>query len=787
MNNEAINIDSGTNSSNAPEVEVMVPVTCIDGANVLDAHCLTVEQRLGAMPGSATIVLKSGRDHNGPITLNGEKAPVQLGHRCVVSVQGQTIHAGTIAIRQDQGQKDEVLYTSYDDRFLLSQIPLRGCMVWDNGLSGHDPDFKYLRRYTLRFNPNGNWNCCPGKFQKNTWPVFAASAIGTRTYETSEDTFPDALGDPGSEVVPWTPRRALQYIWLICHVQHGDVQGIRFEEWRNLTKSKRLLWPIESLTGLSGLDAVNLPKDPLDRKLPDMTLQGESVLSAIVKILEVAGTHDLTISYQGIGGGDPSESTMGTLAFVPRGLGARDNAQRTKTHLSLRRGGPVDDQGAWDFDLRESITDLRESIYVEGAPVVLETTLGYYKGGTGPVFNGVADPECLKPGWTGDNTQGEEYCFKGMINGGTIITGGPSDYCMIPAYAGQSVWSDTGADAFLPCDGTGGRPLILRRTKNAINMARQCYPNVFKSFVIDSTAAKLKLRGFNKEYDNEDEFPVLSGPRPVRPQQAQFVLRSLNGVNEKEASWNRNVYPVRLRVKSGSEWLDTVFNIGLRMTGDYTLWLDGVSEALDGQDQCIYIGTLQDPFHVSMRQLMLNIVIPMDHRLSSYQQIDPGDSSLPLDYWQDMNGPPLLYIDSPNAYHEVHQIDSEPGAIVGFQSGTDKNGQATYDPAPLNRLLPPGSEQTNIDFAAKRRLFWTKYPTRESTWRLMGIDTTWAAGTWIDEVSVFGGVNAQEQNYDLGAPIASVVFDFQSQVTTVGGLASLCTFNQPRILAGGRK
>jgi hypothetical protein len=152
-----------------------------------------------------------------------------------------------------------------------------------------------------------------------------------------------------------------------------------------------------------------------------------------------------------------------------------------------------------------------------------------------------------------------------------------------------------------------------------------------------------------------------------------------------------------------------------------------------------------------------------------------------------MGGPPLLYIDSPHGYQEVNQIGSEPAGNISYQSGNTKDGAPTYVPSPLTRLLPPGTEQTNIDYAAERRLYWTKYPNRESTWRLMGIDTTVAPGTWIDNVHVFGGLDDKETDYDLGAPIGSVVHDFQSQVTTYGGLASLCTFNQPRILAGGKK
>ncbi len=150
-------------------------------------------------------------------------------------------------------------------------------------------------------------------------------------------------------------------------------------------------------------------------------------------------------------------------------------------------------------------------------------------------------------------------------------------------------------------------------------------------------------------------------------------------------------------------------------------------------------------------------------------EIDPNESWLSDDYRNQLGGPPMVYVDSPDAYHEGHQVNSVPTDFTKFYGGVD--GEQLLD-VPLRRLLPPGSEQPAAQFAAERKLFSMQNPERNSVWRIIGIRPEFQEGMWINQVRNINS-DFDELNTDIDAPLNSVLFDFMAQETALNGVMNM--------------
>ena len=201
-----------------------------------------------------------------------------------------------------------------------------------------------------------------------------------------------------------------------------------------------------------------------------------------------------------------------------------------------------------------------------------------------------------------------------------------------------------------------------------------------------------------------------------------------------------------------------------------------MAEQYDNTPQCIYSGHLYSTgsraqlttLDCTLKNLRMNIAIPMDHRVNGYSQTsasydDDGRSDwlyLNANYSRATGGEFMQYIDSGSTFKEEHQVASYP----------------SDDGSVKNRLLPPGSEAENAEYAAQRRLYQTQRIQRLSSWKMFGVRPEWKIGMWIDQVEQIG-VFAGGQTYQVGAPyringpIRSIVFDFDNeQATTIGGI-----------------
>lgn len=739
--------------------------------------CLSLTQQTGIVPGTATIRTASGADATAPQTLSQGLTDPKLGARIVVKVGKVTVFLGQLMYRTDQGMTDEVRYTAVDDRFFLSKIPVRGCLVRDTGLIGGNGDMKYIAGYINRCNPGGRWNCVGTDLGGTIYPVFSQMAVLGKTYESPDEAFTGPL--EAGKITAWTPRRYLMYLNLIANLgSDGNawwIKGIRKQHWRSISQSgepdqentRRLVWDLATVTGMKGVDPMqgNQP-DPLDRKLPDMTFQGGMLGGAIKKCLTAAGTHVLKLDLtQKDGDSDsPQDVRSSRIAFAP--VGYSGAGTKTKELILATSGAAsANPKTVYDFQVHEDATQCASGVLVEGDRPILETSL---------IYEGISNTDTLKPGWTA----AEETLFLTMIKG--AIDPEPTAYGLLAKMPEKQ--GDLDPDNLVLANGSGQRPLVEGRTAEAVRLARMVLPNVFRAFYIDSGNLDTELHGVDGIYSDESDFPILKGEtnknksyRPILPTQEQFVSTSLAAADE-EASRMLTKYPIRIRVKeTGGNWQESLYTNGLRVTPDGMIWLDGIGENIDAQEACIYEGALinnADVLSVSLKDIKINCAMPMDHRLAGYAESAVPD--LDADYLnRAINGKPMLYVDSQGAYKEIHQVDSEPASTLEFKAPVENDSDKMIT-APLTRYLPPGSEKKHAQYAAERKLAYTQHVVRKSSWRFPGIRLDYRPGEWIDKVSK-RDASDETGVYVIYAPIESVKMDFEAGKTIIGGIVSEIT------------
>jgi len=748
------------------EMDAITPDVTIDGELQPYATCLSITDTTGVVPSQALIRIDQGTDTTGPVTLNRYKKNWTFGSRVEISVTDSAIglkdvlFVGSLMERNDMGQDDTIIWTAYDDRTLLTQIPIRGCVVYD---SVDSVKCKLLPRYVCRTNPNGYWNCVgvtdPNN-SNNIIPIFADKAKRVANYESPDQIYPEALSV--GEITAWTPRRFLMYLRFLATTTTAGINGMVAQYWRSLYGTDRLDWPIDVVAGMVGKDpAITDDYDPLDKKMADMTFQGDKMLLAIDKALRCVGTHGLKLRHALY----PPNSVTGkqrsysVIDFYPKSFSGLDVANKgVGKHLRLQRSGSANDvNSVYDFQLSENALNVRESVLVEGASVKLETELLYE----------CASDDTLKRAWSGD----DEYAFLVCING-SQYAGNPGTYALIPPNQGQN---DDVSD-WVDADGTSGKPFAEANTAAAANLARQIWPQVFKAFYIDNEDLDA-LAGSGSKFSNENKYPRLKVKgRPILPEQLQFLVNDLGSGGDITNMLLEN-YPVRIQVKAAADtdYHDTLYTVGLRVTPDGFIWLDGIGENLNGRADCIYEGDYTDSssvLDIELKSIKINAAMPMDHRVLAYTDIGGVESKVFSQGYRDaVGGFSLEYIDSPGVYKEAHQVDSKPAPNTSFYSGVSG---ASLSQAPLTRILPPGSEEGHAEFAANRALARHKLPERNSVWKMPGIRPEYRAGDWIFSVELVGGASG-DTDYDISAPIESITYDFMAQETHAGGLLSSIT------------
>lgn len=709
-------------TASTPSAAATMPQVYVNGRLQRQIICTACESRTGIVPAEARLQIHAeDLTIQGPITLRALSIADQMvyGARVKVSHGDDVYFLGTLLPKSDQGSNDGVSWKALDDRWILSRLPIRGALVNDGGF------IKFLSRYTPEMNPDGRWNCMGAMYDGRAWPVFSPMAEKAKGFQATEENFPATLDE--NVLGPWTPRRALQYLYLLTHCER-DGFNPSVKGYRTLRDSVRIDWTDDAADLISG-DTGDGDGDQLDKKIPNVLLKG-SVLNALNQVLRCAGTHDLQMQLVG----DKSKLVFVNSVTCPE----------APIDIPVIRGGTPDDiNTAFDFDLDEDPSDIAESVLVEGAPVHAEAQFEY-------------DPNesnnTIKPAWS---TAREGYfckCIWGAAEGAD-----KGEWAMVPATAG--------AEPTLPCNGTD-RPAVPSCSAEAVQLARRLYPDVFVEFVVDSTKAHDAgiLKGLSADgsatdpkYENTIEYPFYSGARPIGPSQLQHFLNGSDTLPTR--------MPIRVQVKSGGEWLDTPYADGLRI-GPASFALFGLAEPAEGQSYCIYEGSLIDaPFDVTMRAIRVNCAVSLDHRVRGYAELENDERLLDASLLTEFGGPIMDYAGD-GEFREDYQFKSKPSAEPPANTGQtdyDANGQTGY--------LPPGSEQPQADAAASRLLQQRRYVKRRSSWRLVGIRPDFYAGLWVGNAKMVNG-QAGDRDFKLLAPIKTVAYDFLGQTTHVGGLVA---------------
>lgn len=785
------------NTSTPGEFPAVKPDVYVNGKKRNDYECISVELNAGIVPSKAVIrwtpaAILNPAEEESPTTLDvyvdpdtGDSTKENHGSRVVIRSGESTIFAGHLLMRSDSGVADTVLWTAYDDREIMTKIPVRGAVVRDDfGLTA-----KFLPRYEAHTNPNGYWNCigwtcdiAGHPLNGKIVPVFASRGHIKVSYESPDNAFTDTLSV--SEVTAWTPRRFLTYLYLIAHMPKGAMDGIPSDSkvWRSLLPKRSTVdplfdWSYDSIKDMVGLDAGESGTDPLDRKMADMRFQGNALLQAISDTLTTAGTHDIMFTAQGsfdvVGGGDDQVGVFNGKAttlveMFEVGKTATMNNQTTYSAIPLMRSGRPSDlpnvNTAYDFQLSEDSTNTRMSCMVEGDVIRTETRV--------TIDNG------LLKGWS----PAEETAFKQVIWGDTSSSTSGLKYAKYPTGLNLTNSEIPAFSTWATADGTGGKELAYAYSAEAVQLARRLFPRVFRAFYIDSADAEISaaLDGFADKFADTSEFPQGQIVRPVLPNQLQYQLADLSAGGGVENSLGAQL-PIRVTVKNvqpnaTEEWVDAGWT-SASMLGE-GLFLIDLAEQLDSTPQCIYSGHLYrtgdglplNTLDCALKDLRINLAMPMDHRVYGYQDTASKFSSGGISDWLYVNanyaestgGEFLQYIDSGSTYREEHQVDSYPvddDPLLGV----------------INRILPPGSEASNAQYAAQRRLYQSQRINRLSSWKMVGIRPEWKIGQWITQVDQIavgtgGTIGFIGNPYKINAPIRSLVFDFHEQDTTIGGL-----------------
>jgi len=718
------------------EAQAVQPTVVIDGSLYDYCTALSIEDNTGIVPSKCFVRIGGNAfEVSGNITLNAYSWPFRTGSRVQINNGYEPLFLGALRKRRDLGQPNSIVWECWDDRHLLSKIPVRGCLVYDPV----DNVVKFISKFINRVNPKGLNNCVGATIPGITGvvPVFTELAETGQGWDDSDTDTTLTVG----KVSSWTPSKYLKYLCALANLPAGALAGINADTWRSLAVSQRLSWDYATC---------NFPSNPnMDKKLPDHTFQAETMLKALGQALEMSATYGLCVVYPGGGKSAINFYPLDNAPYSSSGSPANNPS------ITLIRGGDIASGGdirtAYDFELDEDGSDICESALVDGNPVVVEAEFVDDQSGTAT----------LKKSWTTD----DQTAFAFMINGGTgaPVTDGSRTYAKYytrqPDTAANEKWTDMPSAL---CDGTGVNPYALINSDGARNIARALIPRVWRAYEIDTPHSATILAGVAGKFANLTTYPILNMPRPTLPEQVQYYI-------DQSGRKTRIQFPIRIQVAyTGSlippnAYHDVTANSGVRIDSTGLIWLDGLTDDVGSQQDLIYTGSLTSgPDSVTANNVKINIACELDIRKAqlinqSAGQIDPLEST-------DLGGGPMLYIDSPEGYHEDHQVGSNPSAILNIPSAS--TGYPTS--VPLTRILRDDTARQITH--ATRRVKDKKFIKRTSTWAMIGIRPDFRAGMYIEKIQVTG--QGGDTDYIIQAPINSVVYDFMAQVTHVGGLVS---------------
>ena len=693
--------------------ELSCVAVALDGTEApLDfLQVLSIQDAKGPSPGKAVcrVTHAAGMDSADQISLPSAQdayfGPKQFKGwaRVKFTCDGSTIFIGNLTNRIEKGEKNYIQLTFKSDLALLGKIPVRGCLVRDP----YTGDVRFVPGYTPIMNPDGFNNCTKAVvngIDGQVWvftPMAFANAAGAWT---------DGVGDDSAAgtAVPWTSERALVY-WAV-YVAFNP--GPAYPEFVKLDQTKLLFEPP------SFADAL------MKQKLPEVGFKGMRVLGAVQRTLDAVGHFDLGILYA---------DDLSILQFRPK-TNEANGVHVSGLDIPIQLSGAVEDiKAIFDFELETDYSDLATGVLIEGDTVKIESEWSYDPA--------AEDASTLRKAWTAD----EQTNFAAIINGNGVWAKGPA----------------TPADLNTPgnwvvMDGGGGRPAITFHSVEALKLARQCFPKVWRAYslqadqsTVGGATALARLAGVANKFG---AVTPLSINRAIDDVQLQPFFES------DAASQNtrgRLRWPARVQVKPASgQWHDAAYNNGLRVENDGLLYFDGLTDDQAGDDNIYNLSLAAEPANVTARALRVNAYIAHDTRIKHALDVF-WDTSADPNKIKDEIAPSVSnkasrlgfqhYVLAPDAFREEHQVSSRP---IGSGVKADT-------------ILH--TDDLQIAGAASRKLRAFATVKKKQIWWLPGIRLEFPAGQMIGKI-VFKGAG-ENGSYDIDRPLDSVVWDFEHQRT----------------------
>jgi hypothetical protein len=723
------------------DMQASRPLVYINGGAAYNAYCLQIEDSTGIVPPKAMIqVMGEAQDTLGNITLNATGKGWPFGCRIKIELDSQNIFYGNLAKRRDQGQKNSVMLEAWGDIWLLARIPVRGCFCWDIV----DGCVKFIDRLALQVNPKGYNNCFMANWQDAVIPVFVNPAEQGAAWDNG---FYDSIAEQG-KVCAWTPLKFISYLQAAANAD-STTPGVN-STYRTLKTSKRLKWEQSS---------VSFTKDTeMTLKMPDHVFQGQNMLRCLQECLDMAGDWGVRTNCSGDDGKSAIEFFAASKQFATSPM-----------TLSLQRGGPVDDPATiFDFELDEDCTNTSEAVLGQGASIRIEGQFAN-AGGILPE-GGDAAPNDWKRSWVLD----EEIAFCRIIDGwdthpqGTHVDGaypGPShppQYAKYPSKIPDTTGGETWMSVpWILADGLAGRLLTYPNTPEAVALARKLLPRVWRTFEVNGAVARANgtLSGLSGEFSNTNDYPMLTNPRPVDPEQLAYYL-------DTALRKTRQLFPIRIQVDDGIGYHEVSAQAGVKVDKEGFVNVDGLTDEHGNEGDRIYSGSLMvSPQTCTLRPMKANLTVHMDQRLTEEVRQSFGEMDGLLA--TDLGGPLQLYIDSPEGYRLDEQVNSDPAAVTSFVGAN-----ATV---PLNRILRnDGSTLSSATYRLEdhchRRGRQAALVKRISNWSVVGIRPDIRAGSWIKSINCVG--QPGDAPYVIESWLPTVLLDFVQQRTVAGGLLS---------------
>lgn len=708
-------------------------------AHFLFAEVQSVLLSTGLTPSRAIITLRNASAKDEAFAPwsddSGDFTPKSLKWYSRIKISNDTygdgvapVFIGSLVKRRENLSGASLTLEYWDDRWLLSKMPLHGCFVYDRLAAS----VKYIRRYMPHVNPQGYRNCI--KVAEDTY-VFAALAEQATDGKPFNDD--DSIGSEDTsdfKAIYWTPERWLKYVrYFLTQTAPAPLAFPR--QWCQLDETK-LIFPTPSFHG----DAM------ARRKMPDMDFTGQKALGVIGKTLDVVSSYGLRCEY--------GANEISYVGFYRRTKAAGAGSEGVAFPLQTS-GAAADIKTVHDGSIESDAVEFHTGGMVHASVPLIEARFKWLGDQTVGLTTDSARfaASSLQPAW---NRETEEVYFMRIIQAAQKPDGS--------AISGLSA-----------------------NTIAAVRLARKAYPKVFRAFRLrDNGGSLLETIMYGAESVFADH-PALKTIRPVLEAQLQPYFEK-DGVR---LGNTRLPIRVQLTAnQDGTDFSDVTANEGLRITPDGLIWFDGLSDdAVIGIVSPGVIGctslTKTHATYPKLKKINLNCAVPTDTRVSAAHDMflggalgpgfsDPNNVRNEIDEslapGDDASAGPktMAYVLNHDGFREEHQVTSHPvqdGVLPSFAVDGSPQYLAVDSSTGITKIVRGGAalpgNNTQIVARAAELLGHVAKIKRRSEWRMIGIRDDIVPGLFVRKIVCQPG----KTEIIIDSPVGTVEHLPQEQTT----------------------